>query len=46
MLLGFVGVTWVGEIYNKKFGMGVIAEKMRICCYLHIRKSPYIHDVS
>jgi hypothetical protein len=46
ILLGFVGVTWVGESCNKNLSMLVIAEKMKICCYPQIGKNPYLHFVS
>ena len=31
---------------NKKIDLRVIAEKMNICSYLHVRNSPYPQDVS
>ena len=31
---------------NKKVGLRVIAEKMKICSYLLVGKNPYSHDVS
>ena len=42
----FLEVTLVGESYNKKLGMGVIAEKVKIRSYLHIGKNPYLQVVS
>jgi hypothetical protein len=46
ILLGFLGVTWVGKNYSKKLGMLVIAERMKMCCYLHMEKNPYVQLVS
>jgi hypothetical protein len=31
---------------NNKLGLQVIAEKMKICSYIHIGKCPYPQDVS
>ena len=42
MLLGF----FVGGNFNKKVGLRVIAEKMKICSYLRMGDNPYLQDVS
>ena len=43
VLLGFF---WEGGDSNKKVVLGVIAEKMKMCTYLHVRNNPYPLDVS
>jgi len=35
-----------GRDSNNKDGLQVIAEKMKICSYLHVEKCPYPRDVS
>jgi len=35
-----------GWCVNKKVGLRVIAEKMKICSYLHVGNNPYLQDVS
>jgi len=42
VLLGF----FVGGDSNQKVVLRVIAEKMKICTYLHVRDNPYTQDVS
>jgi len=42
VLFGF----FVGGDSNKKVVLGVIAEKMNICTYLHVRNNKYRQDVS
>ena len=45
MLVGFVlGGEWGDS--NKNVALQVIAEKMKICSYLHVRNIPYPQDVS
>jgi len=36
---------WRGDS-NNKVGLQVIAEKMKICSYIHVGKCPYPQDVS
>ena len=43
VLLGFFFVR--GDS-NQKVVLRVIAEKMKICTYLHVRNNPYMQDVS
>jgi len=45
VLLGFF-LGGGGGDSNKKVVLGVIAEKMKICTYLHVRNNPYQQDVS
>ena len=42
----FLGEDGGGVNSNKKVGLRVIAEKMKICSYLLVGKNPYSHDVS
>jgi len=42
VLLGFF--VWGDS--NQKVVLRVIAEKMKICTYLHLRNNPYTQDVS
>ena len=35
-----------GDSNNNKVGLQVIAEKMKICSYVHVRKYPYPRYVS
>jgi len=49
MLLGFcvcVCVCGGGLNSNKKVGLRVIAEKLKICSFLHVEENPYPQDVS
>jgi len=41
-----VGIFCVGGDSNQKVVLRVIAEKMKICTYLHVRNNPYTQDVS
>ena len=45
VILGFFLGEVVGNIL-KKVGLGVIAEKMKVCSYLCVSKNPYPQDVS
>jgi hypothetical protein len=42
VLLGLFG----GGDSSKNVGLRVIAEKTKICSYLHVGKNRYMHDVS
>ena len=44
LLVFFLGRA--GGDCNKKVVLRVIAEKMKICPYLHVRNNPYPQDVS
>jgi len=35
-----------GEDFNKNVSLQVIAEKTKICSYLHVGNNPYPQDVS
>ena len=43
-VIGFFGVG-VGRISNNKIGLRVMAQKVKICSYLHVGKNRYTHDV-
>jgi len=40
----FLGEVWWDS--NQKVVLQVIAEKMKICAYLHVSNNPYLQDVS
>jgi len=42
----FWGEDRGGEISNKKLRLRVIAEKMKICSYVHFGQNSYLHDIS
>jgi len=46
VLLGFFVSGWSGGDSNAKLVLRVIAEKMKICTYLHVRNNPYMQEVS
>ena len=39
-------LRFLGGGSNQKVVLRVIAEKMKICTYLHVRNNPYMQDVS
>jgi len=46
VLLAFFFLREGGDSNNNKVGLQVIAEKMKICSYVHVRKYPYPRYVS
>ena len=42
----FCGGNGGGKNSSNKLGLRIIAEKMKICTYLHVGKHSYLQDVS